>query len=372
MSTTITAAVLTKQGEPLELQQVLIDDPLDHEVLVRVERVGLCHSDLHYVHGSLGHRHAHDPWPRGGRHRRAHRRRGDPAAGRRPRGRHHHPRLWGVRASASGVGRPSACAWTSCAIRPRPKHTTLDGEPIGSLGGIGAFAEAVLVNETALGKVDKSVPPAVACLLGCCVTTGVGAVVHGAEVAPDQTVAVIGCGGVGVSAIQGARLAGARKIIAIDAVADKLDLARKFGATDVVLADPDKAVTVQELHQIVPGGVDHAFEAVGRTVTAELAFECLAPTGVATILGLMPEGSQLSISADALVYGDRGIRGAYMGANRFLSDVEMFTDHYNSGRLDLDAMVTKVLTFAQINEGLDAMADPDTVRVVLDMSRADA
>lgn len=371
MSTTITAAVLTKQGEPLELQQVLIDDPLEHEVLVRVERVGLCHSDLHYVHGSLaidtptilGHEVAGIVEKTGNAVTRL-------AAGDRvvvtitP----------GCGACAQCLrGRPTQCLRVEeMRFRPRPKHTTLDGDPIGSLGGIGAFAEAVLVDETALGKVDKSVPPAVACLLGCCVTTGVGAVVHGAQVAPDQTVAVIGCGGVGISAIQGARLAGARKIIAIDAVADKLELARKFGATDVVLADPDKSATVHQLHKIVPGGVDQAFEAVGRTVTAELAFECLAPTGFATILGLMPEGSQLSLSADALVYGDRGIRGAYMGANRFLSDVEMFTDHYNSGRLDLDGMVTKVLTFAQINKGLVAMADPDTVRVVLDMSRADA
>ncbi len=371
MGTTITAAVLTRQGEPLELQQVLVDDPLDHEVLVRVERVGLCHSDLHYVRGSLaidtptilGHEVAGIVERTGSSVTRL-------AVGDRvvvtitP----------GCGACAQCLrGRPTQCLRVDeLRYRPRPKHTTLDGNPIGSLGGIGAFAEAVLVDETALGKVDKSVPPAVACLLGCCVSTGVGAVVHGAGVAPDQTVAVIGCGGVGVSAIQGARLAGARKIIAIDTVADKLELARTFGATDVVLAGPDMTATVRELHKIVPGGVDHAFEAVGRTITAELAFECLAPAGLATILGLMPEGTQLSISADALVYGDRGIRGAYMGANRFLSDVEMFTDHYKSGRLDLDAMVTKVLTFAQINEGFEAMADPDTVRVVLDMSRVDA
>jgi S-(hydroxymethyl)glutathione dehydrogenase/alcohol dehydrogenase len=122
------------------------------------------------------------------------------------------------------------------------------------------------------------------------------------------------------------------------------------------------------VQEIVPDGVGHAIEAVGRTVTAELAFACLAPTGTATILGLMPEGSSFSIPAEAFVYGDRTLRGAYMGANRFLSDVEMFTDHYRQGRLDLDSMVTRVIGIADINEGLDAMSDPDTVRIVGDMT----
>lgn len=371
MGTTIAAAVLTQPGKPLELSDVVIDDPMPGEVLVRVERVGLCHSDLHYVHGSLT---IDTPAILGHEVAGVVERLGDGvsrfALGDRV-----------VVTITPGCGRCDQCLRgrpTQCQrvdelrYRPQPKHTMLDGTPVRSLGGIGAFAEAVLVNEASLAKVDKAVPAAVACLLGCCVTTGVGAVVHGASVAPDDTVVVIGCGGVGISAIQGARLAGARRIVALDAVASKLEVARRFGATDVVLVGASQEVTVAELHRIVPGGVSHAFEAVGRTVTAELAFACLAPTGTATILGLMPEGSRLDISADELVYGDRGIRGAYMGANRFLSDVQMFTDHYLSGRLDLDGMVTEVVAFARINEGLKAMSGPDTVRVVVDMSRAGA
>jgi S-(hydroxymethyl)glutathione dehydrogenase / alcohol dehydrogenase len=370
VGTIITAAVLTKPGEPLELQEILIDDPLANEVLVRVERVGLCHSDLHYIHGSLiigtptvlGHEVAGIVERVGDGVTRM-------TAG---------DRVVATVTPACGMcdhclrGRPTQCLRVDeVRYRARAKHTSVDGEEIGSLGGIGGFAEAILVTESSLAVVDKAVPAEVACLLGCCITTGVGAAVHAASIAPDDTVAVIGCGGVGISAIQGARLSGARRIIAIDAVAEKLALARSFGATDVVLAGAIASDTVAAVRQIVPGGVSHAIEAVGLTATAELAFKCLAPTGVATILGLMPDGSTLNISADALVYGDRAIRGAYMGANRFLSDVEMFSDHYRNGRLDLDPMVTRVMKFADINDGFIAMANPDTVRIVLDMTRGD-
>jgi S-(hydroxymethyl)glutathione dehydrogenase / alcohol dehydrogenase len=186
----------------------------------------------------------------------------------------------------------------------------------------------------------------------------------------DHTVAVIGCGGVGIAAIQGARLAGARRIVAIDVAKEKLDAAQRFGATDVILSGPDEADTRAQLERLIPGGVDRSFEAVGRCSTAELAFGLLASTGVATILGLMPKGERLTIGADELVYGDRVLQGAYMGANRFLSDVGMFVDHYESGRLDLDGMVTSRIPFEDINEGFEAMASPTAIRVVVTMRGA--
>ncbi len=363
----IAAAVLRTAGAPLQMEWVLIDDPLTTEVLVRVERVGVCHSDLHYLRGSLtvdlpvilGHEVCGVVESVGTAVTRF-----------RP-----GQRVVATVTPACGscaqclAGRPTQCLRVDVVrARPRPKHTSPDGGAMGALGGVGAFAEAILVTEPSLAAVDDDIRPEVACLLGCCVTTGVGAVVHGAAVGPTDTVAVIGCGGVGISAIQGARIAGARRVVAIDAVASKLDAAKRLGATDGVVASSLEE-TVATVHALVPGGVDHAFEAVGRTETAELAFACLAPTGAATILGLMPEGARLSIPADALVYGDRTVRGAYMGANRFLSDVAMFSDHYRSGRLDLDSMVTRVVHFTDINAGLDAMGDPDTVRVVVDMTR---
>lgn len=364
---TVTAAVLREVGRPLEFEQVVIDNPMANEVLVRVERVGLCHSDLHYVHGSLsidlptilGHEVAGIVESVGDAVTRV--KPGD--------------RVVATVTPACGMcarclaGRPTQCQRTDIVrARPRPKHASSEGGVMGALGGVGAFAEAILVIESSLAVVDHDISPEVASLLGCCITTGVGAIVHGARVGPNDVVAVIGCGGVGISAIQGARIAGARRVIAIDAVAGKLEAAKRLGATDGVVATTVEE-TVAAVHEIVPGGVDHAIEAVGRTATAELAFACLATTGTATILGLMPEGARLSIPADALVYGDRTVRGAYMGANRFLSDVAMFTDHYRAGRLDLDSMVTRVMDFADINDGLAAMTDPKTVRVVLDMTR---
>jgi len=368
VSTTVKAAVLREAGGPLCFEDVVLDDPLPHEVRVRVERVGLCHSDLHYVHGSLS---IELPTILGHEVTGVVDAVGDAVTRFVP-----GDRVVATVTPACGscsqclAGRPTQCQRVDAVrARPRPKHFSADGTPMGALGGVGAFAEAILVTESSLALVEPTMPPEVACLLGCCITTGIGAVVHGAAVGPNDTVAVIGCGGVGISAIQGARIAGARRVIAIDAVAGKLDAAKRLGATDGIVAGSLEA-TVEAVHELVPGGVDHAIEAVGRTVTAELAFACLAPTGTATILGLMPEGASLSLPADALVYGDRTVRGAYMGANRFLSDVAMFTDHYRSGRLDLDSMVTQVIAFADINSGLAAMSDPDTVRVVVDMTRS--
>ncbi|MFE7416739.1 Zn-dependent alcohol dehydrogenase [Rhodococcus sp. NPDC057529] len=364
MRTPITAAVLEEPGDKLQLVELLLDEPTDHEVVVRTDRVGLCHSDLHYLNGALsiatpavlGHEAVGTVEHVGSAVTRL--KPGD--------------RVVATVTPSCGLcnsclrGRPTQCVRVDqLRRRERPKLLTHDNREVEVLGGVGAFAEAFLAGEASLAKVSDDLPLSVACLLGCCITTGVGAVVHGAKVTAEDTVAVIGCGGVGIAAVQGARLAGARRIVAIDAVADKLELARRFGATDTVLAT-DPTSTADRVIEILPDGVTHAIEAVGRPQTAELAFTILAPTGTATILGLMPAGAKLSLSADALVYGDRIVQGAYMGANRFLSDVDMFTDHYRTGRLDLDAMVTAELPFTAINDGFAAMADPTTIRIVLD------
>jgi len=369
--TPVNAAVLTKPGEPLEFTELLLDEPLAHEVMVRTERVGLCHSDLHYVNGSLaistpavlGHEVSGTVEQVGSSVTRI-----DPG-----------DRVVATVTPSCGLcgaclrGRPTQCERTEqVRARPRPKLITADGDDVEVLGGIGAFSDAFVVDGASLATVASTMPPEVACLLGCCVTTGIGAVVHGARITPEDTVVVIGCGGVGIAAIQGARLAGARKIVAVDVVAAKLDLARNFGATDVVVAGSDPSAAIALIKELVPGGVTQVIEAVGRRETAELAFAVLAPAGTATILGLMPQGERLEISADALVYGDRVLQGAYMGANRFLSDIAVFTDHYDAGRLDLDAMVTDVLPFDRINDGFALMSDPMTIRIVLDLTQGRA
>lgn len=364
MPTPMKAALLLEGSAELQITDVLLDEPLPREVVVRTERIGLCHSDVHYVEGSLsidkpallGHEVAgivESVGPQVTRLRPGMRvvATVTPSCG----GCHH-----------CLAGRPTQCARVSeMRFRPRPRVTLPDGTPVQTLGGIGAFGEAFLASEDALAGVPDDIPAAVACLLGCCVATGVGAVVHGAQIGSQDTVAVIGCGGVGIAAIQGARLAGARRIVALDTVPAKLEIAMRFGATDVLLSQSDSVSTVAQIHELIPGGVTHAIEAVGSPVTAALAFDLLAPNGTATILGLMRAGETLTISADALVYGDRRIQGAYMGANRFLSDVEMFVDHYRRGRLDLDGMVTAVMPFDQINDGLARMRDAHTVRIVV-------
>lgn len=364
----VRAAVLDHPGKPLQLRQVHLDGPTDNEVLVRTERAGLCHSDRHYVTGSLS---ITTPAVLGHEVAGIVERVGAAVTRLQP-----GDRVVATVTPPCGAcplcvsGRPTQCARVDVMRRrDQPRMVTADGTPVQTLGGVGAFADHFLAHEQALAAVNAAIPPSVACLLGCCITTGVGAVLHGAHVTPQDTVAVIGCGGVGIAAIQGARLAGARRIIAIDTMDAKLELAQRFGATDTVLAATDAAATLAAVHRVVPGGVSRSFEAVGHPATAELAFAALAPTGVATILGLMPEGKTLTIPADELIYGDRTLQGAYMGANRFLADIDVFCDHYATGRLDLDAMVTADIAFDDINDGLDAMSDPTTIRIVVNFER---
>ncbi|MDN4596687.1 Zn-dependent alcohol dehydrogenase [Leifsonia virtsii] len=358
----ITAAVLETPGEPLRATTVYLDEPGPGEVLVRTEAAGLCHSDLHYLNGSLA---IVTPVVLG------------------------HEVVGRVDQVGTGVTRlrpgdrvvatvtPSCGACSQCVSghptqclrvgelreRAEPLIVDADGVEVGSLAGIGAFAEAFVVREAALALVTDDVDPLAACLLGCCISTGVGAVVHGAAVSASDTVLVIGCGGVGMAAIQGARICGARRIVAVDLHPEKLELARQLGATDVILASDDVRGRVDT---IAPNGVTRAFEAVGRPATAELAFSLLAPGGVATILGLMPEGSRINVDASALIEGDRKLQGAYMGGNRFLADIDLLTDHHRTGRLDLESMVTGVVSLNDINDGFDAMRDPQSIRTVVD------
>ncbi|WP_440711784.1 zinc-binding dehydrogenase [Herbiconiux sp. YIM B11900] len=360
----IQAAVLTAPGEPLQLQTLYLDEPGPGEVLVTVEAAGLCHSDLHYITGSLpittpavlGHEVA-------GRVERVGVGVTRIAVG---------DRVVATVTPSCGScpecvsGNPTLCERVS-ELRRRPDALLVDadGRPVIALGAIGAFAEAIVVPEASLAVV-ADLNPQLACLLGCCISTGVGAVVHGASVSASDTVVVIGCGGVGMAAIQGARISGARRIIAVDIHDDKLALARALGATDVISAADDVRTEVLAL---TVGGVTRAFEAVGRPETAELAFSVLAPGGVATILGLMPVDSTIPIDAASLIEGSRRIQGAYMGANRFLADVAFLVDHAKSGRLDLSSMVTEVVTLEDINTGFEAMRSPASIRTVVDLRR---
>jgi S-(hydroxymethyl)glutathione dehydrogenase/alcohol dehydrogenase len=194
------------------------------------------------------------------------------------------------------------------------------------------------------------------------VVTGVGAVIHTAGVRPGESVAVIGCGGVGLNCIQGARLAGAGRIIAVDRLAMKLDLATSFGATDVV--DASSVDPVAAVLELTSGGVHHAFEAIGLKATAEAAFGMLRVGGTATVVGLLPIGAKVEVSGLSLI-GERKLQGSRMGSNRFRVDMPRLVDLYLQGRLDLDNLISARIGLDQVNEGFAAMRSGEVARSVI-------
>ncbi|HVM98664.1 MAG TPA: zinc-binding dehydrogenase, partial [Caulobacteraceae bacterium] len=199
-------------------------------------------------------------------------------------------------------------------------------------------------------------------LIGCGVTTGVGAVIHTSKVRPGETVAVIGCGGVGLSAINGAAIAGAGRIIAIDAQPSKANLVREFGATDFVDASKDDPVAA--VMSLTGGGVHHAFEAIGLAKTAEQAFNMLRRGGTANIIGMIPVGQSISLMGAAFL-GEKRIQGSSMGSNRFPIDMPRFVDFYLSGRLKLDEMISRRIKLEEINDAFAEMKTGQIARSVI-------
>ena len=206
---------------------------------------------------------------------------------------------------------------------------------------VASFAEQLLVHEHFLVKIREEMPLETAALIGCGVTTGVGAVINTAQVRPGDTVAVIGCGGIGLNAVQAASIVGASRVIAIDRLASKLEMARSFGATDVIDASTTDAVAA--VKDLTSGGVDHSFEAIGLKSTAEQAFEMLGKGGTATIIGMVPFGQKIELDVTGLLSGKR-IQGSNMGSNRFRIDMPRYVDWYLAGKLKLDELVSATMT----------------------------
>jgi S-(hydroxymethyl)glutathione dehydrogenase/alcohol dehydrogenase len=243
-----------------------------------------------------------------------------------------------------------------------PRLSRAGGETVNQYLHLSSFAEMMLVHEQALVKIDRDMPLDKAALIGCGVTTGLGAVFRTAKVSPGETVAVIGCGGIGLSAIQGARIAGANKIIAVDMATSKLELAQQLGATHVVNAATDDPVAaVQEL---TGGGVHHSFEAVGLKQTAEQAYEMLRNGGQATVIGMIPVGTKIEIHGVELLY-EKTLTGSNMGSNQFRTDMPRFVDMYLDGRLHLDEMVSKTITLDEINDGFADMKTGTIARSII-------
>ncbi len=355
------AAVLREINKPLEIENIEHGKPGPREVLVRTAAAGVCHSDLHFQNGSY-------PYPL-------------PAV-------LGHESAGVVEAVGSDVtyvkpgdhvitclsafcghceycltGHMSLCQEPELQRAPeQPPRLSKGGENLWQFLNLSSFAEYMLVHEHAIAKIREDMPLDRAALIGCGVTTGVGAVIHTAKVEPGSTVAVIGCGGIGLSAINGAAIAGAARIIAIDMVPSKLELARKFGATDVVNAkekDP-----VGEVMEMTRGGVHYSFEAIGLKITAEQSFKMLARGGTATIIGMIPVGTNIELHGPEFLM-ERKMQGSNMGSNRFRIDMPRFVDFYLQGRLHLDDMISRRIRLEDVNEGLAALETGEVARSVI-------
>ncbi len=355
------AAVLREVGKPLQIEDVQINKPGPHEVLIRTMAAGVCHSDLHFIEGSyphplpavLGHESAGIVEQVGSEVRTV--KPGDHV----------------ITCLSAYCGHCEHCltGHMSLCVSPDTKRDK-DDEPRLLQNGVGlpqflnlsSFAEQMLIHEHACVAIRKDMPFDRAALIGCSVTTGVGAVIHTSNVRPGETVAIIGCGGVGLSAINGAAIAGAGRIIAIDMVPGKENLAKAFGATDFICAaDGDAVKTVIEMTK---GGVHHAFEAIGLAKTAEQAFNMLRRGGTANIIGMIPVGQTISLMGAAFL-GEKRIQGSMMGSNRFPVDMPRLVDFYMSGKLKLDDLVSRRLRLDQVNEAFDEMKRGEIARSVI-------
>jgi S-(hydroxymethyl)glutathione dehydrogenase / alcohol dehydrogenase len=358
------AAVFHAPHQPLTIEEAAINNPGPREVLLRTAFAGLCHSDLHFIEGLypiatpvvLGHESSAVVEAVG-----------DGVSYVQP-GDHVITCLSVFCGTCSQclTGHPNLCENTEVKLLPgAARRMTWNGALLNQAFNLSSFAEQMLVHENATVKIDNDIPLDRAALVGCGVMTGVGAVFNAAKVEPGATVAVIGCGGVGLSAVNGAALAGAERVIAIDTLASKLELARELGATDTLNAsniDP-----VQAIREMTGGGVHYSFEALGTKATAEQAFRMLRPGGTATIIGMVPFGVKIELHA-ADFLRDRKLQGTSMGGNRFRVDMPRLLSLWRQGRLKLDHLISGKLKLAEINDGFAALKSGAPVRQLIDFA----
>ncbi|MGY9073978.1 MAG: Zn-dependent alcohol dehydrogenase [Acidimicrobiales bacterium] len=357
------AAVLNEQPGALVIEDITIAEPNDNEVLVRTVGAGLCHSDLHFmeaifrakVPAVLGHESAGVVEAVGANVQ--HVSEGD-----------HVVCCLSVFCGLCRQclsGHPNRCTNPKATMRGRDETPRLsrNGEAVDQFAHIGGFAEKMLVHQNALVKINPEMPLDRAALIGCGVLTGTGAVFRTAAVEPGARVCVLGAGGIGLAAIQAARITGAGQVVVVDVNDQKLETARQMGATHTVnaLEVDDVASAVRDLSG---GGVDYSFEAIGRKATAEQAFNMLDLGGTATVIGMVSSKEKLEIRGMDLL-AEKKLQGSQMGSNQFRVDIPNLVQMYLDGRLMLDEMVSATLTLDQVNEGYDMMKKGEIARTVI-------
>ena len=365
--TAVQAAVLRAAGAPVAVETLTLAEPRRGEVRVRILASGVCHSDLHVRDGD---------WPRPTPIAMGHEGAGVVEA-------------VGPGVRALSVGQPVALSWLvpcgvcrsclagrpwACPDSPSFRHRMPDGatvltaagdEAVLSYCGIGTMAEATVVPEAAAIALPDGVDPAVAALIGCCVSTGVGAVLKTAEVPPGASVAVLGLGGVGLSCVMGAALAGASRIVAIDRVEGKLDVARSVGATDGLLATDDRAASIEALRDLTDGGPDFVFEAIGRVPTVELAIECLPLGGTAVLVGMTPIDARASFAVYPFVDGSRRIIGSNYGFADPDADFPGYAALHLAGRLPIDRLIDRRIGLDDVESAFDRLRTGEGLRQVV-------
>ena len=345
----------------MTIEDVAIEKPRRNEVLVRTTAAGLCHSDLHFIEGAyptpvpvvLGHEAAGIVEAVG-----------EDVTYLKP-GDHVISCLsvFCGHCEMCLSGHMSVCQDTTVKLPPGvAKRLSWKGQHLNQFFNLSAFAEQMVVHEHALVKVREDMPLDLACLIGCSVITGYGAVAHTAKIEPGSTVAVFGAGGIGLATINAAHLAGASRIIAVDRDPSKAAMAQLFGATDFV--DASAGNTVEQIQALTKGGVNYAFECVGLKQTAEQSFSSLGIRGVSTLIGMIPLGTKIELHGFDFLR-ERRIQGSAMGSNRFRTDMPRLIDFYMQGRLHLKEMVSGRISLGQINEGFAQLKQGGLARNVI-------
>jgi S-(hydroxymethyl)glutathione dehydrogenase / alcohol dehydrogenase len=355
------AAMFTETGGPLTIENVDPTPPGPRDVLVQLGASGVCHSDLSLKNGYvgimpgtiLGHEGAGTVVDVGKEVTKV--KPGDrivaafiPACG----------ECWFCLHDQSHL-----CD-VEMAVMMSMRGNRPDGSQYMAMTGLGTFAEAMTCDERSIVKIDSSVPDEQLALIGCGVTTGVGAALNTAEVQPGTTVAVIGCGGVGQSVIQGARIAGAARIIAVDPVEMKRKTAEQNGATDFV--DPSQGDPVAQVQQLTSGrGVDYAFEVIGLPETTLQAYNMIRKGGTAVMVGMTRAEATLTIPTFDLFFNEKTLKGCKYGSGQVRRDFQRFADLIETGRLDTKDMVSQTIKLEDVNDAFTAMEKGEVIRSVI-------